>query len=205
MRALLEGGQHALDHCNRTARALGVGTGFVVHARWFHPHPGRGRRDPDLGAAGSGATRRLAPARIQSGWARVPDGIRAHRRSCGADAPVDPRAHAPTCSRPGAAGRFELSKAKGPWPIFALSRDSSPEVVRDEVSGRDQGMHSLKIIRLPRPDQREDADLVLSLQAGDGSASEAIWDRYSDRVNRFLARSLGRSVNDVEDLTQEVF
>ena len=52
---------------------------------------------------------------------------------------------------------------------------------------------------------REDADLVLALQAGEGWASEAIWDRYSDRVSRFLARSLGSSAHDVEDLTQEVF
>jgi RNA polymerase sigma factor (sigma-70 family) len=61
---------------------------------------------------------------------------------------------------------------------------------------------SLQLIPTPA---REDADLVLALQAGEGWASEAIWDRYSDRVSRFLARSLGSSGQDVEDLTQEVF
>ena len=66
-------------------------------------------------------------------------------------------------------------------------------------------MHSLKLVTTPRPEQREDADLVLALQAGETWASEAIWDRYSDLVNRFLARSLGRPLHDVEDLTQEVF
>jgi RNA polymerase sigma-70 factor (ECF subfamily) len=50
-----------------------------------------------------------------------------------------------------------------------------------------------------------DAELVVALRAGQAWASEAIWDRYSDRVSRFFARSLGRSTEDVEDLTQDVF
>jgi len=51
----------------------------------------------------------------------------------------------------------------------------------------------------------EDASLVLALRAGEGWASEAIWDRHSGRVKRFFTRSLGRSLPEVEDLTQEVF
>jgi len=50
-----------------------------------------------------------------------------------------------------------------------------------------------------------DASLVLALRAGEGWASEAIWDRYSDRVSRFFARLVGPSRHDVEDLTQDVF
>ena len=73
------------------------------------------------------------------------------------------------------------------------------------MSGRDKRMHSLKLVTTPRPDAREDAELVLALQAGEAWAPQAIWDRYSDRVSKFLARSLGRPLHDVEDLTQEVF
>src|SRR3954451_13334718 len=53
--------------------------------------------------------------------------------------------------------------------------------------------------------EREDAMLVLALRAGESWASEAIWDRYSLRVTRFFVRNAGRSRNDVEDLTQDVF
>ena len=52
-------------------------------------------------------------------------------------------------------------------------------------------MHSLKLVTTPRPDERDDADLVLALQSGEAGAAQGIWDRYSDRVNKFLARSLG--------------
>lgn len=51
----------------------------------------------------------------------------------------------------------------------------------------------------------EDARLVLALRAGELWAAEAIWDRYADRVNRFFARSVGRPIHEIEDLTQEVF
>jgi RNA polymerase sigma-70 factor (ECF subfamily) len=59
----------------------------------------------------------------------------------------------------------------------------------------------------PSPDwgRRSDADLVLALHDGHEWASAAIWDRYSDQVSRFFARSLGRATDDVDDLTQEVF
>lgn len=73
------------------------------------------------------------------------------------------------------------------------------------MPGQHQRMKSLRLIVTPRPEQRDDAALVLALQAGEAWAAEAIWDRHSDRVSRFLARSLGRSLHDVEDLTQEVF
>lgn len=74
------------------------------------------------------------------------------------------------------------------------------------MSARDhQRMQSLRLMVAPRPEQRDDAELVRALQAGEAWASEAIWDRHSDRVSKFLARSLGRSPHDVEDLTQEVF
>jgi RNA polymerase sigma-70 factor (ECF subfamily) len=66
-------------------------------------------------------------------------------------------------------------------------------------------MHSLRLIVTEPADQPDDAELVLALQEGKAWASEEIWDRYSDRVSRFLARSLGRPQHDVEDLTQEVF
>jgi RNA polymerase sigma-70 factor (ECF subfamily) len=52
---------------------------------------------------------------------------------------------------------------------------------------------------------RSDLEVVEGLRAGDAWASEALWEQYSDRVSRFFARSLGRSTEDVEDLTQEVF
>lgn len=66
-------------------------------------------------------------------------------------------------------------------------------------------MHSLKLITNPSPEPREDAELVLALQGGAAWAPGAIWERHSDRVSKFLSRSLGRPLHDVEDLTQEVF
>ena len=50
-----------------------------------------------------------------------------------------------------------------------------------------------------------DANLVHALRAGDVRAFDAIWNRYSAGVSRLLANSLGWSLPDVEDLTQEVF
>lgn len=55
------------------------------------------------------------------------------------------------------------------------------------------------------PRELEDVSLVLALRAGEGWASRALWDRYSDRVRRYFARSEERRRHDVEDLTQEVF
>ncbi len=53
--------------------------------------------------------------------------------------------------------------------------------------------------------RREDAELVYALKRGEQDAAEAIWDRYSPRVQKFLFRSLGPPDDDIEDLTQEVF
>ena len=52
---------------------------------------------------------------------------------------------------------------------------------------------------------RSDEQVVEGLSAGEAWAQEALWERYSDRVSRFFARALGRSTDDVEDLTQDVF
>src|SRR5687768_17618529 len=59
--------------------------------------------------------------------------------------------------------------------------------------------------RLYRQGSARDANLVLALRAGEAWAFDGIWNRYSAHVSRFLAYSLGRSLPDVEDLTQEVF
>jgi RNA polymerase sigma-70 factor (ECF subfamily) len=53
--------------------------------------------------------------------------------------------------------------------------------------------------------QRTDAELVAGLQADQAWARREVWVRYSERVRRYLARTLGRPAHDVEDLTQEVF
>lgn len=55
------------------------------------------------------------------------------------------------------------------------------------------------------PDGAGDANLLLALRAGDTRAFDAIWNRYSAGVSRFLAHALGWSLPDVDDLTQEVF
>jgi RNA polymerase sigma-70 factor (ECF subfamily) len=52
---------------------------------------------------------------------------------------------------------------------------------------------------------RQDVSLVLALRAGESWASEALWERYSRRVSGFFARVAGASLQDVEDLTQDVF
>lgn len=57
----------------------------------------------------------------------------------------------------------------------------------------------------PGDSRQDDAELVLALRAGQPWAPEAIWDRHSDNVSRFLVRSLGCPPDEVEDLTQEVF
>ena len=65
---------------------------------------------------------------------------------------------------------------------------------------------SLRLVPVPADDaRRSNAEVVEGLRAGEAWASEALWERYSDRVSRFFARSLGRAMSDVEDLTQDVF
>lgn len=53
--------------------------------------------------------------------------------------------------------------------------------------------------------ERTDTELVAALAADLPWARREIWDRYSGHVRRYLARTLGRPSEDVEDLTQEVF
>lgn len=65
---------------------------------------------------------------------------------------------------------------------------------------------SLRLVSNERSNRVEsDAEVVAALCAGEAWASEVVWDRYAERVNRFFVRSLGKSADDVEDLTQEVF
>ena len=71
---------------------------------------------------------------------------------------------------------------------------------------QDQTAASLRLVSPLADDARHtDVELVAALRDGEAWASEAIWDRYSDKVSRFFVRSLGRSTEEVEDLTQEVF
>jgi RNA polymerase sigma-70 factor (ECF subfamily) len=53
--------------------------------------------------------------------------------------------------------------------------------------------------------RHSDAEMVLALRRGEPWAAEAIWDRHSGDVRRFLLRALGQPSDEVEDLTQEVF
>jgi len=65
---------------------------------------------------------------------------------------------------------------------------------------------SFRLVPPPASDgERSATELGEGLRAGEAWASEAIWERYSDQVSRFFAQSLGRSTQEVEDLTQEVF
>ena len=74
------------------------------------------------------------------------------------------------------------------------------------MSPPDRSTRPLRLVSRPTEDRRQvDAELVLGLQNGAPAAAEAIWQRYSERVHRFLAHSLGRPSDEVEDLTQEVF
>ena len=47
--------------------------------------------------------------------------------------------------------------------------------------------------------------MVVALRKGEPWAAEAIWDRHSGEVHRFLLRARGRPSDEVEDLTQEIF
>ena len=74
------------------------------------------------------------------------------------------------------------------------------------MSARDGFGWPLKLV--PSADEetaRPDAELVMALLSGQPGAARAIWDRHSGSVYRFLARALGPSGQDIEDLTQEVF
>lgn len=71
---------------------------------------------------------------------------------------------------------------------------------------KDRTAAPLRLVAPAPTDSRQaDADLVQALRGGLPWAPEAIWDRHSDNVSRFLVRSLGCPPDQVEDLTQEVF
>ena len=73
------------------------------------------------------------------------------------------------------------------------------------VSPPDRATTLLRLVTASDEQHRtSDADLVRALVDGDDGAARAIWDRYSDRVHRFLTRALGPN-QEIEDLTQEVF
>jgi RNA polymerase sigma-70 factor (ECF subfamily) len=74
------------------------------------------------------------------------------------------------------------------------------------MSPPDRSTRPLRLVSGAAEDRRQaDAELVLALQRGEAGAAEAIWQRYSGRVHRFLSHALGRPSEEVEDLTQEVF
>lgn len=63
----------------------------------------------------------------------------------------------------------------------------------------------LQLVPAGEDARRSDAELVAALQADHPWARREIWERYSGQVSRYLARTLARPTEDVEDLTQEVF
>jgi RNA polymerase sigma-70 factor (ECF subfamily) len=76
------------------------------------------------------------------------------------------------------------------------------------MSSQDRSARPLKLVSASaavEARRRSDADLVYALRAGEPGAAETIWERHSATVHRFLLRVLGRSSDEVEDLTQEVF
>ena len=64
--------------------------------------------------------------------------------------------------------------------------------------------------RIPRvnaldPPQMSEADLVARLKAGDEDAAHEFFDRYSARIRRFIANSLGGAADEADDILQETF
>ena len=56
------------------------------------------------------------------------------------------------------------------------------------------------------PDASEaEADLVARLKRGDEDAAGEFFDRYSGRIRRFIAQSLGSGSADVDDILQDTF
>jgi DNA-directed RNA polymerase specialized sigma24 family protein len=56
----------------------------------------------------------------------------------------------------------------------------------------------------PRPDARDDAELVRAATAGDRGAFAAIYDRYADRLHDFCW-SILRNRDEAADATQDAF
>jgi RNA polymerase sigma-70 factor (ECF subfamily) len=64
--------------------------------------------------------------------------------------------------------------------------------------------------RIPRvnaldPPQTSEADLLARLRAGDEDAAHEFFDRYSARIRRFIANSLGGAADEADDILQETF
>ncbi|MFZ0678699.1 RNA polymerase sigma factor [Candidatus Binatus sp.] len=55
------------------------------------------------------------------------------------------------------------------------------------------------------PPQTSEADLVARLKAGDEDAAHEFFDRYSARIRRFIASSLGAAADETDDIMQETF
>lgn len=94
----------------------------------------------------------------------------------------------------------------GLFNVVSVKYRGGTIIARRLMSAPDRSTRPLQLVFAGDDDRRQtDADLVLALQRGEPTAAEAIWDRYSGRVHRFLLRSLGRPTEEAEDLTQEVF
>ncbi len=66
--------------------------------------------------------------------------------------------------------------------------------------------YRLRLVPTSVEERRQtDADLVFALRRNERGAAEAIWNRHSESVRRFLSRALGPSGDESDDLTQEVF
>jgi len=55
------------------------------------------------------------------------------------------------------------------------------------------------------PPQTSEADLVARLRDGDEDAAHEFFDRYSARIQRFIANSLGGAADEADDILQETF
>jgi RNA polymerase sigma-70 factor (ECF subfamily) len=70
----------------------------------------------------------------------------------------------------------------------------------------EQPARRLRLVPTSVEERRQtDAEMVIALPRKERGAAEAIWNRHSESVRRFLGRALGSSSDESEDLTQEVF
>jgi RNA polymerase sigma-70 factor (ECF subfamily) len=70
----------------------------------------------------------------------------------------------------------------------------------------EQPARKLRLVPTSVEERRQtDAEMVMALQRKERGAAEAIWNRHSDGVRRFLSRALGSPSDEADDLTQEVF
>lgn len=88
--------------------------------------------------------------------------------------------------------------ARPPGEPLRFSRNRPPVAIQNRQA-------PLRLVPPAENATRTDAELVAGLQANLPWARREIWERYSGRIRRYLAGSLGRPAADVEDLTQEVF